>query len=410
MRKFRGRVIPENYEELCVMWQDYFNKNGSYPNSLDCQNDNNLPAWSRVRELCGYKFEEFCMVFNINKLNIKKDYIYYCELFINTCEKLERTLTNRDLVNNKYGIPSARWLVKNCPDEKVKTYDDFINYLGLKSSYNVSKEYASKQILTKYKLLKRALKQSDFKNPVGEEIGMGTINNLWGSFNNMLEDLNLPINQVGRRTLHRDIETLKNDIIKVCEYVYATKGIKNVSIEDISNCDWCLDYGTYNRWFKKEYNMTVSQFISSIGYIPNKVGVGMTFEFEDGEVTKSKYEYETSIYLRNKNIPYIRDVRYNTFTDYIGSKDCDYVITTNNTVWYVEIAGMLDYTKKSKSYDDEIRKRYKKGLNKKIELLDDNKLKYIILYPEDFKTKTLDEIFAFLLKNIYTDNIYRVII
>jgi hypothetical protein len=212
----------------------------------------------------------------------------------------------------------------------------------------------------------------------------------------MLADLNLTIQQIGRGTLHRDIDTLTNDIIKLCNNIYQTKGIKNISKEDVDNCEWCLDYGTYNRWFKIEYSMTFSEFISSIGFIPNKVGVGMIYEFEDGEITKSKYEYETSIYLRNQNIFYQRNIKYNTFTNYNGHKDCDYLIIHNGIEWYVEIAGMLDYTKLSQSYEDNIRKRYKKGLNKKISLLEEKNLKYKIIYPSDFKSKSLDKIFSFL--------------
>ena len=61
------------------------------------------------------------------------------------------------------------------------------------------------------------------------------------------------------------------------------------------------------------------------------------------------------------------------------NKDCDYVICANNQLWYVEIAGMLDYDKVSRIKNDRIREKYKKDLSDKETMLSDNKLNYKII-------------------------------
>ena len=331
LKRFRGRLIPEDYNELCLMWNDYFNKNGTYPNSLACQSNKELPAWSRVREICGDKYITFCEMYGINKNNIKKDYNYYCELVKQLSIKLGRTPTVKDLREHSKEIPDYRWLVDNCPDENVKGYNSFINFIGLKPYYDISKEMATDIILKKAKELDYKLKISDFKNnPTVDEIGMSTINRIWGSFNNMLKELGMPINQIGRSTLEKSIEELEKDIKRLCEYLYDANGHKIVSVEDVRNCKWCQSEGTYNRKFKIHFNMTLGEYIYSIGFTPNKAGMGMVYEFADGEVTTSKYEYNSSLYLREKNIPYERNVKYDSFADYNGNKDCDYVINFNN--------------------------------------------------------------------------------
>ena len=43
-----------------------------------------------------------------------------------------------------------------------------------------------------------------------------------------------------------------------------------------------------------------------------------------------------------------------------------------------------------------IEKNYIKRFNDKLKLLEKSNLNYLVLYPKDFKEKTLDEIFSFL--------------
>lgn len=396
-----GRPRHIDYNDLCKIWENYYEINNVYPNSQTCISDNYLPTWNTVREICDDRFEEFYEKYGNGKNKKIKTYEEYCKLFKQISNQNEKPLTTSELINNEYGLPTSRWFIENCPDESVKDYNEFINYLGLKPNYHISKEFTVKQILKKSNEVNRPLKISDFYSPEGEEIGITTIKNHWGTFNNMLKDLGLPITQESMTERHRDIDTLKEDINRLCEQIFINEGRKNISRDDINNCEWCLNVQAYDRWFKKELNITVGEYIESLGFIPNKAGMGMLYEFEDGEITKSKFEYDTSMFLRKNNYiynnTYIRDIRYKDFiNEYSGNMDCDYIIKTNELTWYVEIAGMLDYSKIGKNNDDKIRRRYKEHLNKKMKMLQENSLNYKIIYPKDFKTKSMNEIFSFL--------------
>lgn len=331
-------------------------------------------------------------------MNAKKCYYDdYCKKFIEISHSLGRPLKTSELnAKNEYShiLPSYRWLVQNCPDKSVKSYNDFLNFLGFKPRYDIPKDYAIKAILKKQKELDRPLMYDDFRNPNGiDEIGISTILKHWGTFNKMLKELNLPLNQEDMTSKQRSVEELKQDIIKLCESIKEKEGRIEIVTLDINECEWCLSRGTYQRYFKKHLGISLTEFIKSIGFIPVKSGMGMIHRFSDGEITTSKHEFEVSTFLRFNGIHYERNVKYNTFIQgYNGHKDCDYVITTNTTKWFVEIAGILDYKKMKK--ENNIRKRYKKALSEKERMLKENNLNYLIIYPHEISDIGLDEILS----------------
>ena len=59
-----------------------------------------------------------------------KTYDEYIEMFKSACEELGRSITPSELEKHKFDLPSAIWLVKNYPHDTIKTYDDFLKYLG----------------------------------------------------------------------------------------------------------------------------------------------------------------------------------------------------------------------------------------------------------------------------------------
>lgn len=384
-------------EKIEDLWENWKETHGQYPSSEDCSVSNRLPAWSRVKAVFGDSFDDFYKKYGRTVSPQVEDYEEYCALFKCICEQEGRVLTNNDLVNNLWGLPSSRWFVKYCPDKSVVNYNHFISYLGLKPKYEVTKDYATKQILRKYRELNRPLLMRDFASPEKNEIGIGIITSRWGSFNKMLEDLGLPVTNTNTTDTERSIEDITQDVIRLCEQVFEETGRKNISYQDFEEYDWCLDTQVYNRWLKRELDMTLSEYIESIGFIPNKAGMGMVHTFDDGEVTLSKYEYDVSVYLRDQNISYTRDVKYNTFIqDYAGNKNCDYVIVYNNQTYYVEVAGMLSSDKVSTDNLSPIHQRYFDNLSEKISMFEGSNLNYHIIYPHDIATKTMDELFAFL--------------
>jgi hypothetical protein len=196
-------------------------------------------------------------------------------------------------------------------------------------------------------------------------------------------------NPIGRK----EIEELQSDIIKLCNQIYQNENRKTITYSDITNSEFCSSTSTYVKHFKK-LGTTLREFVRSIGFDFLYSSTGMVYEFDDGEITVSKMEFHTSTYLRNKNVKYERNIRYQKFIkNYVGKKDCDYVINLNNTIWYVEVAGMYDENNSS-----DISIEYAKRLDEKIKMLELNNINYKIIYPLDFKQKSLDEIFSFLFK------------
>lgn len=387
-KRQQRKNIDMTYEELCQLWENYYIINNKYPNSTICNNDKSLPSWTKVKTICNTRFFEFCDKYNLNRELTIKDYDYYCNEIIKLSKKLKRTPTKVELENLIPDIPKRDWLIVNCPNKTVKDYNDFVQYLGLKPYYNMNKEIATKLILDKVKLLNRNLMYDDFRNPSHNDIGIASINNIWGTFNNMLEDLSLPINQENMISKQKSLDELKKDIDKLGNHLYRKNGHKFISYQDIDDCEWCLDSQTYNKYFKLELNMTLGEYIESVGYETNNIGMGMVYEFENGEVTKSKFEYEFSLFLRNNNIAYTRNIPYKDFVKgYNGNKDCDYSIELYGEKYYIELAGMLrDYKsiEHAKKYKlNKIHKRYLNNLIEKEKMLIDSHVNYLILFNSD---------------------------
>jgi hypothetical protein len=196
---------------------------------------------------------------------------------------------------------------------------------------------------------------------------------------------------------HKTIDDLKNDIIKLCNLIYVTEGRKIITYSDIEESEFCSGVCAYSNNFKKHLNITLREFILSIGFDMPKCGLGMVYEFDDGEITTSKFEFETSNYLRNINVKYERNIKYKSFIEnYKGNKDCDYVIKTDSCLWYVEIAGMMSDSDIMQSYNSSITEKYRLDLLDKISMLESTKISYKILFPTDFKNNPIDKVYSFL--------------
>ena len=116
---------------------------------------------------------------------------------------------------------------------------------------------------------------------------------------------------------------------------------------------------------------------------------------EDGEICASAYEFDVSRWLKNNNIRYERNIPYKDFIDnYDGKMDCDYVITCNNKLWYVEVAGFLSDREKL----SEVERAYFLKMLYKIKLLERQKLNHKIIKPKSLNKNTTEEIFDFLFK------------
>lgn len=329
--------------------------------------------------------------------NYNKSYEEYCKIFIDVSNKLGRPLTLEELDYGDYQdiLPKWGWFKENSPTP-FKKYSEFVNSLSesinKKSTKRLTKEEATKIILKMREKLNSSLKASDFRTKTSEEtININVIRRIWGSFGKMLIDLNL---EHGKRHItNREIKTiseLQNDIIKMCNYIKETEGRDVIHFgDDISKFDWMQTSNTYRRRFKEELGITLADFVKSLGFKIAKDG--FMYTFEDGETVYSKYEYDTSLYLRNKKISYEKDVPYKKYIkNYKGNKKFDYVIDINGEKIFVEIAGLY-YEKDNKRVNT-----YVEEFNEKLKLIESTNLKFKAIYAEDFQNKSLDEIFSFL--------------
>jgi hypothetical protein len=385
-----------NISDLYNLWEDFYSLNKRYPHSSDFNIENGLPTFTVICRILGNKKDEFFNHYkSIEDEKFDKIFAEECHRLKSYCVSINRVLGMRELTSHNFHTSS--WFIKHS-SSNINSYSAFIESIGLRPKQKISKECAIKLILGKYNAIGRALKLEDFCNIDSiTEIGRPTIKRIWGTFNNMLKDLGLSINQKSMLDEHRDINTLRQDINNLCKNIYRQENRRIISLMDIDNSPNCLNKATYKKYFREYLNMTVSEYIESIGFISNKPGMGMVYHFADGEITVSQYEFNVSNYLRDNNIKYNRNIPYNKFiSNYSGNKDCDYVINMNGKLYYIEIAGMLDYSRNSKDHKDYIRKKYECDLNQKISMLENAKLNYQIIYPKDFQSNSLDQLFSFL--------------
>ena len=94
-------------------------------------------------------------------------------------------------------------------------------------------------------------------------------------------------------------------------------------------------------------------------------------------------------------------MRYNTLDNsYSGNMNCDYKILLDNSVLYVEIAGILSKTQYIKCYKEDIsinrksKENYRQKLNMKRKILEQNNLNYLILFPPEITVENLEDIFG----------------
>lgn len=141
---------------------------------------------------------------------------------------------------------------------------------------------------------------------------------------------------------------------------------------------WCYQ-ARFGSWNKAVINY---------GYEPSDSN--RKYYMEDGEVCASSYEFDISNWLKKNNINYERNVLYVEIDNkYKGRMDCDYKITHNGMIWYVEMAGFLSEGNKL----SEVERVYFFKMKYKEKLLKESNVNYLIIRPRHLKKKTMNQIF-----------------
>lgn len=392
------------YEDLIELYRIFIQKFGHVPITTECTAANNLPQMriiNRVLRDQGVTYKDFLGIFG-KKLHARAssaDYDIFVAKFKKYSDELGRPLTSLELVSEKYNLPSVKWFLKFCPDRDVKDYRDFVVWCGCDPC---------KKIWTKDEVagILQEFERTNERNVVKEDIttsnmgfSMIVIDRLFGSLENMRIECGLkPLSPrycfppTVTRSCELDghyVDALKSVILDYKEKTHNPY----ISWRIIESGDYGgFSYGhkTYARHFKNA-GIDLFAFVKSLGCLMNSTSYSDSYIFDNGELVRSAFEYDFTVYLNNCGFQYKedyqRDVKYRTFSSETGRIDCDYVIDAGGSRVYVEIAGVLN-----SSYDNhwdiadlpsDRHVLYRDTLLKKRCILESINAEYYFLFKED---------------------------
>lgn len=384
------------YSDIKILFADYIKRKGKYPTQKECTLQNNLPHFRVVAKILTNEcitlkdFQTLMGKVGHIRSNIS-DYDIYVKRFKQKCKEENRTLRISELVNNTNGLPSAQWLVNNCPCNTVKTYNDFVEWCGLDANSKYDKEYISAKLKELELSLGRTLKQSDItKDTIG--FSMIVVKRLWGSLEKAKVEIGLLIKKEDKSL---PFEHYKNLIDNTLDFVWINFHRKQVCWEDFETGEFKVDHHTAQKAFNKK-GIDFNSYLKSKGFELSPNSIGNVNYFDDGELTRSKYEWDFSVFLRNelglkyKN-DYDRDIMYKKFSSEIKGKiNCDYCIHFNGNDYYIEIAGLIYNTLSNNwreiTYSSKKIANYRDKMIEKENIFLQTNVKYLIIFQNDMKS------------------------
>lgn len=328
-------------EDITDSYKWFYDKYNRFPTSKDCSEHKELHSRNVITKILSennMSLRDLCISISDGKedkytrfigLNTA-DYNTYKNKYINICNELGEPIAYNKITT--YNLPNARWFIKYCPNKDIKNYVDFYTWCGLKNRRDFTKEDVIKIICDMQSKLNRPLMYEDFRNPKKNSVGIGIVKKYWENMNKMKEELGLEVIQDNMVCKHiDDFELVKLEINYVCDTVCAEENKKIIMVKDINKYNRLeLKYSSLNKVCNNN-KTTIRDLITNYGFKFQKEGNGMVVYNDNGEITKSSYEYIFSNKLKELgyeyNKDYFRDVRYKTFIDnYNEMMDCDYII------------------------------------------------------------------------------------
>lgn len=394
-----------NYEDLIWLYKDFERKYGRLPLTSEGKGKYNLPQQRIIKKILeenNITYNDFMLQFGkVSHVRADvKNYNSYITRFKEISNKLGRPLLSAELINNPYGLPSATWFVKNCPNKEVKTYDDFVIWLGCEShKQKRDKEEIAKKLIELEKELNRPITRNDITlQKTG--FSMIVINRIWGTLENCKKELNL------LKTLPNQPKPFiyyKNELDNILTYIKSNTERDFISWKDIENSKANtnhIEHKTFTKAFKRE-NIDIFVYIKSKGFMMNPSNFSFHYTFDDGERVVSAMEYDFSDFLKKQGylykLDYQRDIMYkNYFIEEKTRMNCDYVLNVNGKNIFIEIAGIIHNANNNwefLTYSSKQEQGYQEKMKKKKKLLEDNQADYLFLFPEDFIDNKYIDIF-----------------
>lgn len=392
-----------------------FEKNGKiyYLLSIDEYDDKKRTFFISVIDNDGYKYKHrYSKIMNKNRYKSHRQFFYHNPYTYDNIQNYFKinnitdikiiddvnkfTATTMLNVEIKGHIYHMSWNdIKNVSNRLDKyNIDSFIDLIFAR---NITKNEVIEIIYKMYEEKGSPLIQDDFEGKTTRNhVGLRIVEKYFGGVVNMQRELGLPVPSDYRILNNNE---LLSEIHHICDTIYLSEKRKVITSSDIDELGSYSSYSQFDNRFIK-IGTSLRDVIEEYGFHFQPPGSGMNYYFEDGEHTTSKYEYDFSRFLRNKgfiyNQTYFRNVEYKTFAkNYDGKMNCDYVVLNENSVIYIELAGMLGnkdhqlaFRNNTHISNSKSKETYRLKLNKKKELFENNNLTFYILLPDDMNENT----------------------
>lgn len=396
------------YDDLVTLFQQYIDIHHEFPVQNDCYGRNNLPHGRIIKKILdnnNVTWNTFCNGFGKYKhvrTEENEKYDEYVEKYKQVSNSAGHALKMSELVNNTYGLPSAKWLVENCPSKQVVYFDDFVKWCGFDSNKLKIDDSIIKQKLIKLdNSLNREITYEDIST---DKIGFSTIaiTRLFGTLTNAKKQLGLK--QIKNVSVKASFQNLKDDLVSIFTHMKNDEHRTNFILKELDQSKYAKYPCNHTRYLNsfKRNNENFYIFISKNGMSLASNGNGISHKFKDGEFTKSSLEFTLTSYLRNVlhmkyNHDYFRDVKYSTFTNTDRKIDCDYKIVINDKIYYIELCGMIGYKCRtdwrSTDFHSNTKNEYRDNLILKERLLRENNCSYFIWFKSDMDKGVYKTIF-----------------
>lgn len=393
-----GRKVPAtsvSLDDLYILYQQFVETYGHVPRTNELDAKHNMPQMrivSRVLESGGVTYGDFCLHFGKTShvRASKKDYASYVQKLVDYATQHGAAPPNSELT--KLGLPSMKWLIKNCPDSSVHDLEGFCRWAGIVQNKIYTKEEVIDLLKDYEEFLGHSIRYRDLRGPQSPVSGI-VVNRLFGSLTLAKQELGLSPTPLAQPLPFEYYQSRLREIVG--QFTQQT-GRTSITWRDIENPLYSLgdpvSHKTYLLSFQRQ-GIDLRAYLKSLGVTMAPSNFSTTFTFDDGELTRSSTEYDFSLWLRQNGMEYqrdyLRDYKYVNFTQGTGRIDCDYYFPHINGGSCIEIAGII-YEVQEEDWRQHLyasgrENQYRDKMLLKERLLVEANVPYLFLFRDDMQ-------------------------